>query len=362
MVLALIACGARTADGGTMNDSDSITKVLEEDTISFVEPLSSEQKSSVKALTWVVTVYDTVHSGKLSTLKDLYKDTPGQFTFRGNAMRNASFEGKVQGTPQRVRQEWVFITDSDDKPTSMGTWGGGSGWTGEPVYVEWPDTLMKRMQRESGALTDDFSQKEIMVGSLCEKVYFINYETGKASRTPLDAVNPIKGSISLDPSLNGNLYVGQGIPKVQPMGRMAFNLFTHKQTFFSGGDKTSYLKWQANDSSPVRVGQFLFWPSENGVIYKYLVTDNSITLHSTLKYKNKKRGAAGTENSICIYHNYGYFGNNHGDVLCIDLNTLTPIWHYDNHDDIDASLVCEVENGIPYLYCGSEASISSWLS
>ena len=33
---------------------------------------------------------------------------------------------------------------------------------------------------------------------------------------------------------------------------------------------------------------------------------------------------------------------------------MKPVWHYDNHDDIDGSIVMEVENGVPYLYCGCE--------
>ena len=51
-----------------------------------------------------------------------------------------------------------------------------------------------------------------MVGSLCGKGYFINYQTGKASRKPLDLGNVVKGTMSLDPELM-NLYVGQGVPR-----------------------------------------------------------------------------------------------------------------------------------------------------
>lgn len=33
---------------------------------------------------------------------------------------------------------------------------------------------------------------------------------------------------------------------------------------------------------------------------------------------------------------------------------MKPVWMYDNHDDIDGSIVCRVEEGVPYLYCGTE--------
>ncbi|UKI43785.1 MAG: hypothetical protein L6U16_12540 [Porphyromonadaceae bacterium] len=33
---------------------------------------------------------------------------------------------------------------------------------------------------------------------------------------------------------------------------------------------------------------------------------------------------------------------------------MKPVWYYDNHDDIDATIVCEVENGVPFVYTACE--------
>jgi len=374
-------------------DSDSI-RVAEVIYLKEREPLPCAALASVDELEYSVTFFDTLTDGTID-YKDqvmwdgMVKDAPtmydgkdGFFTFRGTLRRDANFGGRVKGEPTQIVKVWTFDTYYDGSKTVMGSWGGGSGWTGEPVYVKWPKERMEAFRATSPALLDDFSDEEIIVGSLCSKVYFINWKTGTESRKPLDVTNPIKGSVSLDPSLNGNLYVGQGVPKVYPMGQMAWDLNTHRQTFFSGYDKNAWVKWGAFDSSPVRVGKFLFWPGENGTLYKYLIhsplaqesaapatdeqpstTDRTgkcvskiepgLTLHSTLRYKYNRR-AGGTENSICVYKNYGWFGNNNGNVLCVDLNTMQPIWHYNNGDDIDASIVCEVIEDVPYLYCGSE--------
>lgn len=356
-VIAIIAigltcsCNHSSSDGNKSGvDSDSIKKAQVENT-----PLPSTQLESAKNLVYDVTVFDTAHDGRIDNLRDLYDGKSGFYTFRGNIRRDANFGGKVKGNPTKIVEVWKFTTKYDATQTSMGSWGGGSGWTGEPVYVHWPQENVKQWRNNPNAmLTPDFGEEEIIVGSLCGYVYFINYQTGKASREPIDVTNPIKGSVSLDPTLNGNLYVGQGIPKVQPMNQLAVDLNTHEITYKSGRDANAWHGWGASDSSPVRVGQFLFWPSENGTIYKYLVTGNTITKHSTLRIRPSDDNATGVENSMCVYRNYGFFGTNHGDVYCIDLNTLEPIWHYDNHDDIDASIVCEVEDTIPYLYCGCE--------
>ena len=76
-------------------------------------------------------------------------------------------------------------------------------------------------------------------------------------------------------------------------------------------------------------------------------------LVSALRY-TINGSAPGIENSLCAYRNYGWFGDNHGSIICVNLNTMKPVWYYDNHDDIDGTIVCEVENSTPYIYCGCE--------
>ena len=93
---------------------------------------------------------------------------------------------------------------------------------------------------------------------------------------------------------------------------------------------------------------------ENGTVYKFLIEDGGIKLHSTLRYRKKNSGAGGMESSMAVYRNYGYTTDNHGNILCINLNNLKPVWYYDNRDDSDASPVLELEDGVPYLYSGCE--------
>lgn len=318
-------------------------------------PLPDTMYASVAELEYSVTIFDSITSGELEDFVNSYGHTDGIFTFRGGPLRDASFVGKVTGIPDTILTEWVFKTDYDKRHTKYGTWGGGTGWTGQPLYVCWPDSCMDKFHRNSKHLTKNFSKEEILVGSLDGRIYFIDYQSGKMSRDSFNTQNPIKGTMSLDPSLNGNLYVGQGIPATQPFGFFVFNLFTHQNAQFFGYDKNSWKHWDANDASAIRCGRFLFRNSENGTVYKYLIKENgALTLHSTMRYCIKGFSTPGMEASLAIYKNYGYLTDNHGHIICFNLNTLKPVWHYFNHDDSDATPVIDLEEGHPYVYSGCE--------
>lgn len=333
-------------NSGKASDNDSVAKV---DTVMLPDTVYE----SVGDLSFDIEVLDTLTSGVLSSLNDPYDSVPGIFTFRGGQRRDARvYSGKVKGVPSKIVKDWVFNT------AVRGKWGGGTGWTGEPVYVKWTDEQVAQFKKTSPEITANFTNEEIIVGSLCGELYFLNFNTGEQSRSPLDVGNPIKGSVSLDPNMNGSLYVGHGIPEHEPFGHIAVNLNTHECVYSWGRDRKAKRAWGAYDSSPVAAGQFLFWPGENGTIYKYERLGNGqLKMHSALRYVVKGDTGAGMESSMAIYKNYGYIGDNHGDILCINLNNMQPVWHYDNCDDIDGTIVLEVVDGVPYLYCGCEVDL-----
>lgn len=320
-----------------------------------IQALPDSALSSIDNLEFVVELVDSVHPGTLQSLADALRSDSCSITFRGNLYRDADYNGRVKGRPTRIVRDWLFETDEDFTPTKLGIWGGGMGWTGQPLIVTWPDSVLAQFKQQSPALTPDFGRREVIAGSLYGAVYFINYDTGKASRQLLPVGNPVKGTPTLDPSLNGNLYVGQGVPRDEPFGQTAFNLFSHKQILPPSRDPDAWRGWGGNDSSPVVVGGFLIWPSENSTIYKYRIADDgTLGLHSLLRYRVKGGKGAGVESSMCVYRNYGYVGDNQGNIVCIDLNTLHPIWHTTIHDDIDATPVLEVENNRPVVFAACE--------
>lgn len=306
---------------------------------------------SASVIQYVVETADSLPA-PLSDYDDRYARDEQVLTFRKNLLRNADFGGRVTGTPQEIEVAWCYSTPYSEEETEFGEWGGGTGWTGQPLYVRWSDSEIDSLRRGGAPLTADFGPEEIMVGSLCGQAYFLNYHTGRPSRSPLDLHNVVKGTMSKDPDFR-NLYVGQGVSKGDPLGCQAFDLLTHERRFFFA-DKKSWRRWQAFDSSPVVVGGWLFWPGENGSLYKFRrLPGGRLVLCDVLRYRIG--GAApGIESSLCVYRNYGFFCDNHGHVLCVNLNTMKPVWHFKNLDDSDATIVCREEGGIPYLYTACE--------
>lgn len=353
IVLAVTGCG-----GGSSNESaasDSSQQVSQSEQSEPVEKpvrLPNESLPSAEIVKYTVEVADTSVSGEFTEFTDRYLTAPGSFTFRKDFRRDADFGGTVKGTPSKIEIDWTFTTDVDYRDTKVGRWGGGTGWTGQPLYVEWPDSCMARF-RKADLINADASSHEIIFGSLASKIYFVDFATGKASRKPIDIGNPIKGTTSLDPTLNGNLYVGHGVPAQEPFGTRVIDLYKGQVTDVRGRDPKAMRHWDAYDSSPLRIDRFLFWPGENGTLYKFIVSQGSLKLHSALRY-TINGAAPGIENSLAIYGNYGFFGDNHGNILCVNLETLKPIWRYFIEDDVDATCLLAVEGDKPFLYASCE--------
>ncbi len=326
--LLLASCGSDSTKSTQTTTAADTTKT--EIAAHKVTPLPDTCFASVEKVKYQVEVLDP-NAKPIDVTKQLY-DNDNVLSFRKNPMRNADFGGTVKGTPSTVEVDWKFMTDGTHGGSGAKSWGGGSGWTGQPLYLK--------------------KSNEIVVGSLCGKVYFIDYATGKATRSPLVVTNPIKGTVSLDPVYD-NLYVGHGIAATRPFGTSTFDLKTHKLSYSVDRDPKAKRSWGAYDSNSISVDDYLFWCAENCSFYKFRRSQGKLTPVATLRYTVNGEGP-GIENSLCVYANYGFFGDNNGNVLAVNLDTMKPVWYYDNHDDIDGTIVCQVEDGIPYLYLGSE--------
>ena len=336
--LTAFACTRQQAGEVPVPEPINLDTVPEEPVITaFPDTLYA----SAEKLMIVIDTIDPTLPSELNSLEDAYADKPGIYTFRGSATRNPNFHGHLTNDSIQIKVDWEYTTRSDYTVTCLGAWGGGVGWTGQPLYVQWPQ--------------DSLQRQEIIVVSLCGDVYFIDFQTGIPSRAPLDVKNVLKGTPALDASLNGRLYIGHAVPKGAPFGTLVVDVHTRETIDLSGRDNKAWRSWGGYDSSPLEAGGFLFRPAENGGIYKYYIGDGGYQLQSVLRYSTTKAKASpGMESSMAICRNYGYIGDNVGNILCINLNTMKPVWTYWNHDDTDASPVVELEDGIPYVYTGCE--------
>ena len=351
LIVALAACGGPKKEATPVSE-DSLATVTPSPVPTLLEmTLPDTLYESAEKLVYVIENVDS-ESHDLKYYDDLYSRQDRVMTFRKNLLRNADFGGHVKGIPTEIEVAWSFDTPFGREETKFGQWGGGTGWTGQPLYVHWTDAEMDSLQQGGAPLTEDFGPEEVMVGSLCGEAFFLNFQTGRLSRQPLDLHNVVKGTMSLDPELK-NLYVGQGVPKGEPLGCQAFNLLTHQRgTFFA--DPRAWRGWQAFDSSPIVAGGYLFWPGENGSLFKFERKSGGVLrLVSTLRYRVNGT-APGIESSLCVFRNYGFFGDNHGNIICVNLNNMHPVWHVRNLDDSDGTIVCREEEGVPYIYTACE--------
>lgn len=334
------------------NQKEDVKKVVQvkRDTVALLPDVSL--KSVTDQLTYEIKLVDSAGPG-LGSITSKYDAEKGVLGFRGALSRDMVSEGRLNERPKAVKMEWEFSTSYDGKKTKFGVWGGGNGWTGQPLLVNWdykgiPASALAHKPK---------ANKEVIISSLCGKVYFLNFENGQPVRPSLDTYNPIKGTAMFDPDYTGHLFVGQGINETGEFGFRIFDVFKGKlNTFVSGIDRDAHRGWGAFDSSPIKVGNYYFWPGENGMLYKFRMLDGKYKLHSKLVYHSKKpnRSSLGIESSMAVYKNYGYFGDNQGNVVCVNLSNLKPIWYFDNVDDSDATIVLEEEKGIPYVYIGCE--------
>ena len=280
------------------------------------------------------------------------------FGFRGNSHRNNPTRGAINFQPSAIKNNWVFTTGYDTTTTRYGRWGGGSGWTGQPCAVKWTREQKHQLGIIDPSFLDDENAIELIIGSLCGDIYFLNASTGQPTRKSLTINNPIKGTVSVDPRKNGLLYVGQGIPNTPRFGAYVFDMFTGKEVFhISGNDPDSRRNWGAFDSNPLideKTGN-VFWPAENGLIYNFVLDENKqLSKLRKLRYNHPKLFRYGIESSMSAIDNFGFFSDNGSTLMCIDLNSLEPVWNVDNFDDSDASVMIDKEDDHYFLYTGHE--------
>ena len=266
LLLLLVSCnsGNNTKNtAGATEENKAETTENPQAGEEVVERLPDTKFPSVEALTYTVEVVDTSIDGKLESLENLYTAPGSVLAFRKGLKRQAEYTGGTDNTPTELSVAWKFNTAIDQVSPGQRSWGGGTGWTGQDLYVEWPDTVAEKF-RKGGLVNDNFNGKELIFASLCGKMYFLNPDNGEPTRDAIDVGNPIKGTPSIDPTFNGNVYVGQGIAHRRPFGALVVDLFSNTVSDFFPEDRNAQRRWGAYDSSPIRVGQFLFRPGENG--------------------------------------------------------------------------------------------------
>ena len=288
-----------------------------------------------------------------------YFALPGIATFRGNNYRNTSTYGTAVVEEEKLTEIWY---------RSIGSYNGwsGSGWTGQPLVVQWDEETKQIMNLYAEKKAKE-GLVEIIYATLDGYIYFYDLDDGTRTRDPIWMGENFKGGGAIDPRGYPLLYVGGGIsvdgyyPDLYVVSLIDGKILYQNYHY----DYYNLRGWTAFDSSPLVDAETdtLIWPCENGLLYtiKLNTVYNkeagtiSVDPDSAVKtrYTNERSywRYLGYEASISVVDHWLYVSENGGMFYCMDLNTMELVWAQDTKDDSNSSPVFEWDDeGNGYIY------------
>lgn len=288
----------------------------------------------------------------------------GILTFRGNNFRNSPAYGLANMTEYTLETAW---TQNTGTMTYNGKTWNGNGWTGQPLITSWDKELRQHMNLYDWA-KDQNTLTEVIYASLDGRIYFMELETGKATRDVLNIGYVFKGAGALDPRGYPLLYVGAGYNSTQGSARVFVISLLDGSILYTFGNNDAFAdrKCFFFDSSALVDAKTdtLIYPGESGVLYLVHMNTSydkaagilTVDPDHMVKWKymgtrtTKQKYWLGMEDSAAAYEGYLFVADNGGNLMCLDLNTLELVWVQDTLDDTNGSPVISVEDGHLYLY------------
>lgn len=298
-------------------------------------------------------------------LPERYTELEGIVTFRGDNFRSGAAYGTAAVSSKTLTKAWSKSTSG--LSDSDGIYWSGSGWTGQPLIVKWPEATRKNISAMYDWAREKEGLVEVIYATLDGHVYFYELTSGEYTREPLNLGFNYKGAGALDPRGYPILYVGSGVDSVNGRSRVkVVNLIDNSVMFEFGHNETFANRgWHMFDSSPLVSAETdqLIYPGENGILYiihlntKYNEQTGELSVEQDnivkWKYNGVRSGSRywlGVESSAAIINNYIFLADNGGNLMCLDLNTLKLVWVQDVLDDTNCSPVVDIEDGHPYIY------------
>lgn len=298
-------------------------------------------------------------------LPERYTELEGIVTFRGDNFRSGAAYGTAAVSSKTLTKAWSKSTSG--LSDTDGIYWSGSGWTGQPLIVKWPEATRKNISAMYDWAREKEGLVEVIYATLDGHVYFYELTSGEYTREPLNLGFNYKGAGALDPRGYPILYVGSGVDSVNGRSRVkVVNLIDNSVMFEFGHNETFANRgWHMFDSSPLVSAETdqLIYPGENGILYiihlntKYNEQTGELSVDPDnivkWKYNGTRSGSRywlGVESSAAIINNYIFLADNGGNLMCLDLNTLELVWVQDVLDDTNCSPVVDIEDGHPYIY------------
>lgn len=300
-----------------------------------------------------------------------YTDILGIPGFRGGNYRRGAAYGVTSVANKTLTADWSVNTGTLTAPDGN-TWT-GSGWTGQPLIVEWDVETQRNMNLYDWAKNTP-GLKEVIYACMDGYVYFIDLDSGEKTRDPINIGYTFKGTPALDPRGYPLLYLGSGYHSNRGQSRAFIVSLIDGEVLYTYGDNDTFAlrAWSMFDASPLVDAETdtLIHPGENGILYLIHLNSKYDPVAGTVsvdpdevvkwRYKSTRNGSQywlGMEDSPVVWNGYIIMADNGGQLMCLDLNTLELVWVQDILDDSNSTPVLDVENGHPYVYVSTSFHI-----
>ena len=300
-------------------------------------------------------------------LPEDYTNVQGIVTFRGNNFRNSGSYGTADLVNKKFADNhWTVQTASLQAPN--GTVWTGSGWVGQPLMMTWSKDVRQHMNMYDWAKSAD-SLTEVIYATMDGNIYFLDLATGKPTRDKMNLGYTFKGSGALDPRGYPILYLGSGYNSPNGTSHaFIINLLNCSVMYEFGAADPFSLRGTLSffDGSALVDAETdrLVYPGENGILYimklntSYDEKAGSLSINPSEVVKWRYNGTRttkdtywlGMEDSAVIWRGHIIMSDNGGNLMCLDLNTLTLDWVQNVQDDTNCTPVLELEDGHPYVY------------
>ena len=285
----------------------------------------------------------------------------GVMTFRGDNFRRNAAVGTLNSAPTGLKEKWHAESGSS-RGTNQTYY--GYGWTGQPVIARW-STQVREGSNLFEKKINTKALKEVIIAGMDGNIRFLDLDDGEITRNSIKLGYPMRGTPTLHTRGYPFLSVGQFARKMKvktgKIGLRQYNLYSQKEQKLLDGLDGKYHR-PLNDVGSFetsalidRNSDTLIVAGSNGMLYleslnssfdynaKVLSIDPSITVMNYKVKGQKNTALLAIESSPAAFDKYVYMANMGGVLMCIDTDTLKPVWAVNTGDSVMAAVALDMQ-------------------
>ena len=261
----------------------------------------------------------------------------GVMTFRGDNFRRNAAVGTLSAAPTGLKEKWHAESGSS-RGTNQTYY--GYGWTGQPVIARW-STQVREGSNLFEKKINTKALKEVIIAGMDGNIRFLDLADGELTRNSIKLGYPMRGTPTLHTGGYPFMSVGQFARKMKvktgKIGLRQYNLYSQKEQKLLDGLDGKYHR-PLND-----VGSFETSALIDRTNAKVLTIDPSITVMNYKVKGQKSTALLAIESSPAVYDKYVYMANMGGVLMCIDTDTLKPVWAVNTGDSVMAAVAMDMQ-------------------